>query len=133
MSAKHDYRFFEQWARQNGMLPVVRIEDVTVNGRPVGDILIADSGAMLSHHEFPNEEHDLPFFFRTGYAIDRPGDKTWLAAFCDYPADAFAEYAGDSRRQARIDECVRAATLMIEQTQQAGLYNGSSTQHPRPH
>lgn len=118
-----DYRFFEGWARRNGMLPVTRITDVTVNGRPVGDILVADSGGLLSAREYPNDEHDLPYYYRTGYAIDRPGDSTWLAAFCDYPVDTHAEYAGDSRQKARIEDCVRNAVQVIKVTH--GGLNGT--------
>lgn len=106
------------------MMPVTRIIDVEVNGEPVGDILVADSGAMIGRQEFPNEEHQLPFFFRTGYAIDRPGDKTWLAAFCDYPIDAFSDVETSARQQARVRDCVTNAVQTIHQLAQAGLFDG---------
>ena len=123
---KRDHRFFEQWARRNGMSPVVRVTDVEVDGEIVGDILVADSELMISSTEFPNEEHDLNMFFRTGFAIDRPGDSTWIAAFCDYPPDAFSEYAGEARKDARVRECVSEATKLMSQTHKVGLYDGNS-------
>ena len=85
---KRDYRFFEKWCRKHGMTPTQRIVDAKVDGKPVGDILLADSGDMLKLSDYPpttGNEHGMIFFYRTGFAIDRPGDKTWVASFNDYP------------------------------------------------
>jgi hypothetical protein len=120
---KHDERFFEGWARRNGMRPVMRISDVRVNGKIMGDVLIADSGTLLYQSEFPNQEHNLLCYYRTGYAIDRPGDKTWLAAFADYPTDAFYGYS--DRQKARIDDCVKNAVQMMHQVTAAGLFDAN--------
>lgn len=128
MKAKHDYRFFERWARHNGMAPVTRITDAKVNGRPVGDILIADSGETISVIEFPpmeGMEHSLPFVYRTGFAIDRPGEKTWFAAYNDYAPGAFLEYGSpEARLRKRCEEALQFATQALEQTHKAGLYAG---------
>lgn len=107
------------------MMPVHRVTDVEIDGEVVGDVLIADSDALLSRMEFPNDEHELPYFWRTGYAIDRPGDKTWLAGFCDYPPDAFLDYGGESRQRARLDDCLDNAVQMMRQTHEVGLYRGN--------
>ena len=122
---KRDYRFFENWARRNGMLPVTRVTDVEVDGEIVGDVLIADSDGLLAHHEFPNQEHDLPYFWRTGYAIDRGTEGTWIASFCDYPPSAFIEYGGDSRQGARLQDCMKNAHEMMKETHKVGLFNGN--------
>lgn len=125
---KRDHRFFEEWAKRNGMRAELRIKDYTVGGRPVADILLADSGELLSRKAYPNEEHDLPRFYRTGYAIIRPGEMNggaWLAGFCDYPEDAFREYQGEGRKQQRLADALKAAGLMLQQTSDVGLYRGN--------
>lgn len=121
--------FFEKWCRRHGMRPVQRITDVTIGGKPVGDILIADSDEMLSLSKYPptdGNEHGMIYFYRTGFAVDRPGDKTWIASFNDYPPDAFIEYDGESRKAKRIEEAVRYAAATLEQTHKAGLYDGDT-------
>lgn len=126
MNERRDHRFFEQWARRNGMRPISRITDVKINGKPVGDILLADSGEMIAGAEYPpmqGQEHGLPFFYRTGFAIDRPGDKTWLASFNDYTPGAFLEYgSAEARREKRCEEAIAFATEALAQTYQVGLY-----------
>lgn len=125
---KHDHRFFDTWARRHGMRPVSRITDVEVNGKPVGDILLADSGEMISLAEYPpmqGQDHGMIFFFRTGFAIDRPGDKTWLASFNDYAPSAFLEYGSpEARLRKRCEEALVYATESLAQTYQVGLYAG---------
>lgn len=127
-----DYRFFEQWARRNGMLPIQRITDVTINGKPVADILIADSGALINAVQYPpveGQEHRMFAFYRTGFAIDR-GDKTWFATFNDYPSDSFAEYASAEGKQGkRLEEAVQYATRALAQSQEVGLYERSPKIH----
>lgn len=120
-----DHRFFETWARRNGMKPVVRVANVEIEGEVVADVLIADSEVILSQGSFPNTEHELPFFFRTGYAFDRPGDGTWIACFSDYPPDAFSEYAGDSRKQARVEDAMRDAVAKLAHVHRVRLFNGN--------
>lgn len=125
---KRDYAFFDKWCRQHGMRPARRITDVTINGRHVGDILLADSGDTLStilYPPMPGNDHGMPRFYRTGYAIDRPGDRTWLAAFNDYAEDSFSEYAGPSRAERRLGEALKYAAAALELTHSAGLYNGN--------
>lgn len=125
------HRFFEQWARRNGMAPVVRVTDVMVNGKPVGDILLADSGELITATQYPpmeGQEHRMFAFFRTGFAIDRPGDKTWFAFYNDYPADSFSEYGIDGRQDQRIKDAIQHATKAIEQTHGVGLYEQRSTE-----
>ena len=110
------------------MRPVSRITDVKVNGIPVGDVLLADSGEMIALAEYPpmqGQEHGMIFFYRTGFAIDRPGDKTWLASFNDYPPGAFLEYGSSpARLRKRCEEALVFATEALAQTYQVGLYAG---------
>ncbi len=130
MKERKDHRFFEQWARRNGMAPFSRIVDVKVNGKPCGDILLADSGSLIDVHDYPpmaGQDHGLTYFYRTGFAIDRPGDKTWLACFNDYPPNAYFEYGShEARQRKRVEDCLAYATEMLAQTHQVGLYAGPS-------
>lgn len=133
MKAKtKDYRFFEQWARRNGMLPIQRIADVTINGKPVADILLVDSGDLINAVSYPpveGQEHRMFAFYRTGFAIDR-GDKTWFATFNDYSSDAFSEYASKEGKQGqRLKEAVEYATRALMQSQEVGLYERSPQIH----
>ena len=125
-----DHRFFEQWARRNGMVPITRIVDAKVNGKAVGDILIADSAGLIDSVEFPpmaGQDHGMSWFFRTGFAIDRPGDKTWLACFNDYPPSEHLEYgSAGARQKKRIEDALAYATEALAQTHQVGLYAGPS-------
>ena len=126
-----DFRFFDQWARLNGMMPVMRVTDVKVNGKPVGDILVADSEELITAVQYPpmaGQEHRMFSFFRTGFAIDRPGDKTWFAFYNDYPSDSFAEYGSEGRQRKRIEDAIQHATKAIEQTQGVGLYEQRSVE-----
>ena len=111
---KRDHRFFENWARENNMRPVVRIKEKG------GDILIADSGEPFYG---VNGEGLLGRWYRTAFAIDR-GDKTWIASTHDYDA---VEYDAVSRRagqEKRINECLAYARETLKQTSKAGLYHG---------
>lgn len=126
---QRDHNFFEQWARRNGMEPVERLTDVTVGGKPVSDVLIADSGIPIWRSEFPpvTIEHDLFVYYRTGYMLYRPGDKgggSWVGCYADYPLDAFQEYSGDSRQHARIEDCKRNAAQFLAQCAEVGLFDG---------
>jgi hypothetical protein len=131
--ARKSYQFFEQWARRNGMLPIQRVTDVKINGQSVGDILIADSGETINALRYPpmeGQEHRMFAFFRTGFAVDRPGDKTWFATYQDYPSDAFAEYASPEARQTkRVEEALQYATRALAQTYGVGLYEPSHRCH----
>ena len=128
-----DYKFFEQWARRNGMLPIQRITDVKVNGQPVGDILVADSGETLNALRYPpmqGQEHRMFSFYRTGFAVDRPGDKTWFATYQDYASDSFAEYSSpEAKQKKRIEEAIQYATKALAQTYGVGLYERSYRTH----
>ena len=124
---KRDFRFFEQWARRNGMAPVMRIKDVTVNGAPVGDILVADSGSPIELARTPDGE-PAPHrrYYRTAWALDR-GDKTWHASWNDYPMDTLLVYTERSKAQMRVKEAVDAATeqLKLLASPSIGLYRGN--------
>jgi hypothetical protein len=125
---KRDFRFFDQWARRNGMMPIARVTNVEVNGTPIGDVLLADSEQMIAGSEFPpmeGQQHGMLYFYRTGFAIDRPGDKTWFASFNDYPPMNFLEYGSpEARKQQRLNEALTYAREMMSQTHEAGLYGG---------
>lgn len=130
MKPKRDHNFFEQWARRNGMKPIERITDIKIDGQQVGDVLLADSEDLLLLSNFPpnSVEHKMFCFYRTGFAIDRPGDKTWIASYNDYPIDSFSEYAGAGRQQARLDEALEHALRALKSTYEVGLYRGNDRQ-----
>lgn len=113
---KRDFRFFEEWARRNKMKPFVRVEEQH------GDILIADSGSVITEGG--------KTFYRTGFAIDRPGDKTWLASYHDYDWMEFANETLAGKQQARVNEALEYARMYLKQTHEAGLYDGKGFSQP---
>jgi len=112
-----NHRFFDNWARKLGMKPVCR---VVAEG---GDILVADSGAKL----FESER----LFYRTGFAIERPGDKKplWLASTEE--TDALdPEMCSRSERGAqeyRVNEALAYARKQLAKTVNVGLYDDDGT------
>lgn len=126
-----NHNFFEAWARRNGMFPIRRVAEVKVNGVAIGDVLLADSRDLIAGSQYPpmvGQEHGMFAFYRTGFAIDRPDDKTWFAFYNDYPSDAFAEYSVEGRQQKRLEEALKYAIEAIHQTHGVGLYDGRRAQ-----
>lgn len=115
---KRDFRFFEAWARRNKMRPFARFEEKN------GDILIADSGTVIVEGG--------QMFYRTGFAIDRPGDRTWLASYHDYPWQEFPEHSLAGKQQERINEALAYARSYLQQTHKAGLYDGDKRSFSKP-
>ena len=124
---KLDRNYFERFCRKHGMRPVEMVGDATVDGVPVGDILLADSGDLIPLSKYPpveGNEHNMLYFYRTGYAIYRD-DKGWVGSFNDYPPDAFSEYDVGSRQGERVREALSYAAHHLKQTHDAGLYRGN--------
>jgi hypothetical protein len=113
---KRDFRFFEQWARENKMKPVVRVVE---DG---GDILIADSGEPFFGE---NEEGLLGRWYKAGFAIDR-GDKTWVASTNYYSATEYDLVSKREGQQHRVNDCLAYARVALKATLEVGLYGPES-------
>ncbi len=110
---QRDHKFFDQWARNNNMRPVMKVADRE------GDILLADSGEPF---EARDDDGNLRRVYRTAFAIQR--GKVWTASTNDYPE---MDYFGISRRdsqQKRIDDCLIHARAQMADCLSVGLYDG---------
>jgi hypothetical protein len=108
--------------RSNNMIPVERDRS-----HDLGDILVADSGLEPFWDKL--ESGISVKIFRTGFAIYR--DEAWLASFEDHFENEFRGLTPRAARDARVTEAVSYANRYLEQTSDAGLYDGRKTDYSK--
>ena len=84
-----------------------------------GDVLVADSGEPF----WGNTEAGVRCkFWRTGLSIYR--DKNWIASTHDTMVEELISYSQRGAKDFRIKEALEYAKKYLEQTHEAGLYDG---------
>ena len=95
------------------MRPLMKVSD------PEGDILLADSGAMI---ETFSEQGQRQLVYRTGFAIMR--GKVWTASTNEYHRGQPEFASGHEGQQRRINDCLLHARKQMKDCLSVGLYDG---------
>jgi len=111
---KREEKWFEGWARKNGMFPVCKVDDKD------GFILIADSGRAIVEVRGANHRA----YYRTGMAFYHDGDM--IASSHDYDALDFPLQTERAAQEQRVNEALAHARAYLRKLKQAGFYDAGA-------